>query len=152
MELYLMQATDERLKKSATVMKVVGWLLIIGLPASLLVYPAGFLWGESNFLHGLGMPHPQSPYDGLHPYLFMMASLYVAWAILMIHGARDPKANAALFNWGILANLLHGLVMVPLAFLYPNEIAHIWTDIPILFILCLVLWIYHPNRATTGTV
>ncbi len=147
-----MQATDERLKKSATVMKVVGWLLIIGLPASLLAYPAGFLWGESNFLHGLGMPHPQSPYDGLHPYLFMMASLYVAWAILMIHGARDPKANAALFTWGILANLLHGLVMVPLAFLYPNEIAHIWTDIPFIFILCLVLWIYHPNRATKGTV
>ena len=68
-----MQATDERLKKSATVMKVVGWLLIIGLPVGFFVYPAGLLWGDSNFLHGLGMPHPQSPYDGLHPYLFMLA-------------------------------------------------------------------------------
>ena len=142
-----MQAANERLIKSATVMMVVGWLVIIALPASLLVYPEGFLWGGSNFFPGLGMPHPLSPYDGLHPYLFMIASLYLAWAILMIRGTRDPKANAALFNWGILANLLHGLVMVPLAFLYPNEIAHIWTDIPILFVLCLVLWVYHPNRA-----
>jgi hypothetical protein len=30
----------------------------------------------------------------------MMLMMYVAWAILMIRGARDPKANAALFDWG----------------------------------------------------
>lgn len=40
-----MQAANEGLKKSATVMRVVGWLLIIGLPLAVLAYPAGFLWG-----------------------------------------------------------------------------------------------------------
>jgi hypothetical protein len=76
----------------------------------------------------------------------MLSAVYLAWAILMIRGARNPTANAALFDWGILANFLHGMVMVPQAFLYPSEIAHIWADIPMLFVLCLVLWIYHPNR------
>ncbi len=146
-----MQAANESLKKSATVMRVVGWLLIIGLPLAVLAYPAGFLWGEGNLPY-VAKPHPQSPYDALHPYLFMLFAVYLAWAILMIRGARDPKANAALFDWGVLANLLHGLVMVPQAFLYPNEIAHMWADIPMLFVLCLVLWAYHPNRVATEAV
>jgi hypothetical protein len=58
----------------------------------------------------------------------------------------DPRANAALFDWGILANLLHGLVMIPQAFLYPNEHAHLWADIPLVFVLCAVMRIWHPNR------
>jgi len=76
----------------------------------------------------------------------MMSIVYLAWAILMIRGAKDPKANAALFDFGILANLLHGLLMIPQAFIYPNEHAHLWTDIPMLFVVCAILWIYHPNR------
>ncbi|MGI9525117.1 MAG: DUF6632 domain-containing protein [Hyphomicrobiaceae bacterium] len=143
-------ANEAGLRKSATVMRVVGWLIIICLPAAILVYPAGFLWGDAN-LPVVSIPHPPSPYDGLHPYLFMLASVYLAWAILLIRGARNPRANAALFDWGILANLLHGLVMVPQALLYPNEVAHMWADIPMLFVLCLVLWAYHPNRLKTKT-
>ena len=49
-------------------------------------------------------------------------------------------------GWGILANLLHGLVMIPQAFLYPNEHAHLWTDIPVCFVLVAVMWIWHHNR------
>jgi hypothetical protein len=64
----------------------------------------------------------------------------------MIRGAKDPKANAALFDYGILANLLHGLIMIPQAFIYPHEHAHLWADIPLLFAVCAVLWIWHPNR------
>jgi hypothetical protein len=76
----------------------------------------------------------------------MLVALYAAWAILLIRGARDPRANAALFDWGILANLLHGLLMIPQAFLYPNEHAHLWADIPLCFALVAVMWIWHPNR------
>ena len=70
----------------------------------------------------------------------------MAWAILLIRGAGDPQANAALFDWGILANLLHGLVMIPQAFFYPNEHAHLWADIPVTAMLCAVMWIWHPTR------
>ena len=82
----------------------------------------------------------------------MIAVLYLAWAILMIRGARDPKANAALFDFGILANLLHALLMIPQAFIYPNEHAHMWADVPMLLAVCLILWIYHPNRVAPRNV
>ena len=43
--------------------------------------------------------------------------MFFAWGILMIRGAKDPKANAALFDYGILAFALHGLLMIPQAFI-----------------------------------
>ncbi len=137
---------ETHLLKSALVMRIVGWSLIPGLILAFVLYAPGFTWGILPEGMPLGPAHAPSPYDGLHPYLFMLIALYVAWAILLIRGARDPRANAALFDWGILANLLHGLVMIPQALLYPNEHAHLWADIPVTFVLCAVMWIWHPNR------
>jgi len=142
-----MSEEDRNLRNAALVMRVVGWGLSVGLIGLLFLYPPGFLWGvePESFPH-IGPGHPPSPYDGLHPYLFMLGALYVAYGILMIRGARDPKANAALFDFGILSSVLHGLVMIPQAFYYPNEHAHLWADIPALGVITLVLWIWHPNR------
>ena len=109
---------EKRLRNSALVMRIVGWGLIPALLLGFVFYPPGFAWGILPEGISFGPAHPPSHYDGLHPYVFMLVALYLAWAILLIRGARDPRANAALFDWGILANLLHGLVMIPQAFLY----------------------------------
>ncbi len=137
---------ETHLRKSALIMRIVGWVLVPGLILGFVGYAPGFAWGTLPEGMVLGPAHPPSHYDGLHPYAYMLVALYVAWAILLIRGARDPRANAALFNWGILANLLHGLVMIPQAFLYPNEHAHLWADVPVTFVLAAVMWIWHPNR------
>ena len=76
----------------------------------------------------------------------MLFSLYIAWAILLIRGAKDPLAAASLFDWGILANSLHAVLMIVQAFVYPNEHPHLWTDIPALFVLVGVCWYWHPRR------
>jgi hypothetical protein len=78
----------------------------------------------------------------------MIIVLYMAWGILMVRGAKDPKANAALFDYGILANVMHALLMIPQSFIYPNEHAHLWADIPLLLAVAAILWIYHPNRVS----
>jgi hypothetical protein len=143
-----MNEPNQHVRKSALVMRVVGWGLIVGGPILLIAYPPGMMWGELPAgVDLLGPPHPPSPYHGLHPYLYMIFVLYVAWAILLIRGAKDPKAAASLFDWGILANLLHGGLMLVQAFIEPNEHAHLWTDVPLLFALSAVMWWWHPNRA-----
>ena len=135
------------MRQSALVMKIIGWGLIIVMVLAPFVYAPGFIWGRVPIDCPLiGPPHPDSPYEGFHPYVFMIAALYLAWAILMIRGANDPKANAALFDFGILANVLHALVMIPQAFVYPGEHAHMWADIPGILLVSLIFWIYHPNR------
>ena len=140
------------LQHLALVMKITGWGLMVGLALGAVVYAPGFMWGS----HPAGFPligpaHPESPYNGLHPYVLMMGVLYLAWAILVIRGAKHPKANAALFDYGILANLLHGLVMIPQAFIYPGEHAHLWADVPQLLAVSTILWVWHPNRVAPET-
>lgn len=141
-----MDNPTEHLRRSALVMKILGWS-ILALPAALFIYPPGFVWGEIPVEICFGPAHPPSPYDGLHPYLFMLMALYVALGILLIRGARDPRANVGLFDFGILSSVLHALVMIPQSFYYPNEHAHMWADIPLLFVIAVVLWVWHPNRA-----
>ena len=141
--------TDQgkHLRHSARLMRILGWLLVVGLVPMLFVYPPGFMWGaQPEGFPNIGPAHPSSPYDGLHPYLYMLAALYVAYGILLIRGARDPRRNVALFDFGILSSVLHGLVMVPQSFYYPNEHAHLWADVPVLFAMAVVMWVWYPER------
>ena len=142
-----MSKPDYDLRASARVMKVIGWVTILGGPIMTLAYAPGFFWGElPHDFPLLGPAHPPSPLHGAHPYLFMIFALYLAWAILLVRGAKDPRAAASLFDWGILANVMHGSLMVYQAFAYPNEHAHMWGDIPLLFAVSGVMWYWHPNR------
>ena len=97
---------EERLHQSARLMRILGWLLVVGLISMVFIYPPGFMWGAQpeGFPH-IGPAHPPSPYDGLHPYLYMLLALYVAYGILLIRGARDPCRNVALFDFGILSSV-----------------------------------------------
>lgn len=147
-----MNGPEAHLKKSALVMKVVGWLCLVGLPVSVFIYPPGILWGAvppEYCLPSLGPQHPASPYHGLHPYFFMVGAMYVSYGWLMLRGARDPRRNVALFDYGIVSSIVHGGIMIPQAFIYPNEHAHLWADIPFAFALVVACWIWHPDRAAS---
>jgi hypothetical protein len=140
---------DKHLANSTRVMKWVGWFLLVGLPASALIYPPGILWGSVPLEYcfpAIGPAHPPSPYHGLHPYFFMLVAMYLSLGFLMVRGARDPKRNVALFDYGIVSSIVHGGIMIPQAFIYPNEHAHMWTDIPFCAIVIVILWIWHPDR------
>jgi hypothetical protein len=99
-------------------MRILGWLLVVGLVPMMFIYPPGFMWGAApEGFPVIGPAHPPSPYDGLHPYLYMLVALYVAYGILLIQ-----------------------------SFFYPNEHAHMWSDVPFIFLMAGVLWIWHPAR------
>jgi len=127
---------ERSLAQSALMMRIVGWLTLLVLPAGFFAFPSGFLWGT----------HHESPYEPWSPYLFMLVAMYLAWAALMIRGARDPIAHRDIVDYGILANLLHGLVMLVQAVVYSHELQHLWGDVPVLFVICVVLWHWHPMR------
>jgi len=129
---------ENHLKNATRVMRLVGWLCFAGLPLFALLYPPGVLWGEV------------SPHDGLHPYFYMVAAMYVSYGFLMIIGARKPQRNVALFDYGIAANVLHGGIMIPMAFYYPNEHAHMWFDIPFAFLVAALCYVWHPDRLQAG--
>lgn len=144
-----MTAREQHLKNASRVMTAVGWLCMVGLPAFAMLYPPGVLWGQvgADVCFPQLVKHPLSPYNGLHPYFFMVAAMYVSYGLLLVLGARDPVRNVALFDYGIAANLLHGGIMIPMAFYYPNEHAHLWFDIPFAFLIVALAIVWHPDRA-----
>lgn len=146
-----MQNPDQHLKNASLVMKVVGWLCMVGLPAFAVLYPPGVLWGSvsPDVCFPQLIEHPPSPYNGLHPYFYMVAAMYVSYGFLMIRGASNPVRNIALFDYGIAANILHGGIMIPMAFYYPNEHAHMWFDIPFAFAIVAAAIKWHPGKVAT---
>lgn len=148
-----MNIDDSQLKRARLVMRVAGWSCLVGLPLAALIYPPGVLWGSVGpgvCFPSIGPDHPPSPYDGLHPYFYMVLAMYLSYGFLLVRGARDPVRNIALFDYGIASSILHGGIMIPMAFIYPNEHAHLWTDIPFAAVLALALWKWHPGRMLAG--
>ncbi len=88
---------NRHLRASALVMRLVGWGFIIGGPIVALAYAPGFFWGElPQGFPLLGPAHPPSPLHGAHPYFFMLLSLYLAWAILLIRdGEKSNRLSVA---------------------------------------------------------
>lgn len=125
--------SEKNLRQSALVMRLFGWLTFPVVGVLTLLYPEGFLWGYHEG-------------TGYHPYVWMILTLYLAWCILMVRGAKDPLANRALFDWGILANLLHGLLMGYYMLSLEHEMQHSFTDVPMLLIVAGILWRYYPTR------
>ena len=126
--------TKPTLASTALVMRIIGWAFVPAVLAMLLLYPHGFAWGiEENTQY--------------HPYLWMMLTLYISWCYLLIREAKDPANAGLLFDFGIIANTLHALLMIGQAvMMWEHEMPHMWADIPILFVLVVVLWKFHPKR------
>lgn len=136
------------LKNASLAMKVVGWLCLVALPLSAVIYPPGVWWGGAtpDICIPVLVDHPPSPFHGLHPYAFMLIAMYASYGFLMLRGAGKPLRNVALFDYGIYANLLHGGIMIPMAFIYPNEHAHLWGDIPFAALLVFICIKWHPRK------
>ena len=114
---------DQHLKNATRVMQLVGWLCFAGLPLFSVLYPPGVLWGAVP----ADFPFPSRVRVG-------------------IGLAPVPLRNVALFDYGIVANLLHGGIMIPMAFIYPNEHAHMWFDIPFAFLVAALCYHWHPEK------
>ena len=148
-----MNDPQKHLQNASLVMKIVGWLCVVALPLSASLYAPGVLWGQVLAGHEhfpiIGPAHPPSPFDGLHPYFYMLAVMYITYGLVMLRGASKPLRNVALFDYGILANVVHGGIMIPQAFYYPNEHAHLWFDIPFAFLVVFLLIKWHPKKVET---
>lgn len=126
--------TREHLNATALVMRIIGWGFIPAVFALLFLYPHGFSWGIEGGTQW-------------HPYLWMMLSLYLAWCYLLVREAKQPAGTGLLFDFGIIGNSLHSLVMIVQAIMmWEYEMPHLWADIPLLFVIVFVLWRFHPTR------
>lgn len=124
-----MSETREKLLKSALIL--FGLIFTVGLFFLLEVWPGGWVWT------------PEQP-----EYLQMIHSFFVVLGIFLLNAARDPMAHRSLIWFTVWSSAAHGGVMAVQAIMDPTERAHLFGDIPALFIVAVVLAVLMPRNST----
>jgi len=74
----------------------------------------------------------------------MIEMVYLVWGIFMLLAARKPLAYLSFLRFTLWANLAHGLLMVPQAFMV-GMMYKMFTDVAYCLVLAIGLWILLPK-------
>lgn len=112
-------------------------LILTGI-TSILMIPIGEVWPSGFVWHG-----------GEGEYYFqMIGGIYATLGAYMIYVAKDPSApQHRTFLWfAIMVNIVHSVIMGFQAAGDHAERGHLVGDVPILFIVSVVIWILMPPK------
>ena len=110
------------------VLRVMAILFAVTPVLGFALFPAEFRWAPH---------HP--------PYERMIMAIYVALGICLWRAASAPRRHVLLIDFTILSSLLHGAVMFYDSLVQSGEHAHLWGDIPPLFIGAAILFWMRPG-------
>ena len=114
----------------------VGVTFIVGLYSLIMVWPSGWSWHAG---HSHSMPH----------YLQMMLGVYVTLGVFLLMASRNPHAHLSLIWFTVWSSVVHALIMAAQALANPDQMAHLWGDVPALLVVAAVLALL-TRRATVG--
>jgi hypothetical protein len=125
---------ETRSKWLRVALVIVGVTFIVGIYGLVLVWPSGWSWHGA---HAHGLPH----------YLQMILGVYVTLGVFLLLASRNPAANRSLIWFAIWSSVVHAVVMAAQAVANPEDVAHLWGDVPALLIVAGVLAFLMPRRA-----
>lgn len=124
------------LKNTRIMMLLFGWGMFVGLPSLFFIFPAGFQWGS----------HPESHHNPFSPYAFMLGTMYIALAVVLIRSAKNPEKHTSIIDYVIYSSVLHASLMLGQSFFVSHELMHLIGDVPMLFLMAWCFWYWHPNN------
>jgi hypothetical protein len=130
-------AEPDRTKYLRIALRLVGFTFIVGIYTFVIVWPSGWSW------HG-GQPHH------LPHYLQMIIGVYATLGVFLLIASRKPLANLSLIWFTVWSTVVHAGIMAAQALANPEQIAHLWGDVPALLVVAAVLAILTP-RGTAAT-
>ena len=81
----------------------------------------------------------------------MIEAIYLVWGIYMLKAARNPLAYISFLNFTLWANLVHGLLMIPQAFMV-GMMFKMFTDVAYCLFLAGSLWFLIPKGEEVSKV
>lgn len=128
-------AEPARIKYLRIALRLVGVTFIFGIYALTLVWPSGWSWHTGHHT-----PH----------YLQMILGVYATLGIFLLIASRQPLANLSLIWFTVWSSVVHAVVMAAQALANPEQIAHLWGDVPALLVIAAVLAALTPRGAATS--
>jgi len=102
--------------------------LVIAALACFSLYPLMVLW-PSGWTWHTGHSH----------YQMMIVGVYATLGVFLVLAARDPLAHLSLIWFTVWSSVVHGAIMAVQAITDHEQLAHLWGDVPALFLIAAVL-------------
>jgi len=118
-------------------LRLVGLTFIAGIYTLVIVWPSGWSWHTGQSHH---LPH----------YLQMILGVYATLGVFLLIAARNPLAHLSLIWFTVWSSVVHAAIMAIQALENPDQIGHLWGDVPALLIVAAVLAVLTP-RGTAAT-
>jgi membrane associated rhomboid family serine protease len=109
-------------------------LIILGI-VCVALYPLMTIWPSGWAWHA-----------GYSDYAMMIVGIYVTLGVFLIIAARNPMEHLSLIWFTAWSSLVHGAIMAVQSMIHTEHIAHLWGDVPALFIAAIVLAVLTPRR------
>ncbi|PWY57621.1 hypothetical protein DGG96_00560 [Legionella qingyii] len=113
-------------------------LVIFGLVFIFAIYPLTFFWPSGWAWHQ----------SGQNVYLQMILGVYATLGVFLLLAAKNPLQHLSLIWFTVWSSIVHGGIMAIQSFYYPQHFAHLYGDVPALFIIAIVLALLTPRRST----
>ena len=122
-------AEAARLKYLRIALRIVGVAFIVGIYTFTIVWPSGWSWHMGH------TPH----------YLQMILGVYATLGIFLLIASRNPLEHLSLIWFTVWSSVVHAAIMGAQALANPEHIAHLWGDVPALFLFAGVLALLTPR-------
>lgn len=123
---------EKKLKYLRLALYVVGAIFVVGVPAMMTLWPAGWAW------------EPRQP-----EYEQMIMGVYATLGVFLILAAKDPMAHRSLIWFTIWSSIVHGAIMLVQAIVDETERTNLLGDVPALFLVAIILWALMPKARTS---
>ena len=115
-----------RIKYLRLALRAVGVIFIVGIYGLIMIWPSGWSWHSGPSHH---LPH----------YLQMILGVYATLGVFLLVASRDPLANLSLIRFTVWSSVVHAAIMAAQALAHPEQIGHLWGDVPALLVVAAVL-------------
>jgi hypothetical protein len=123
-----------RLKVLRIVLAVVG-VAFLGVYLLMLLWPSGWVW-----------------HSGYSDYPMMIVGIYATLGVFLIRAARHPLANLSLIWFTVWSSVVHGAIMAVQSFAHAEHMGHLLGDVPVLFLVAIVLGVLTPRGDKVKTL
>src|SRR5215467_9520606 len=118
-----------RIKYLRVALRLVGLIFIFGIYTFSIVWPSGWVWHTGHNSH----------------YLQMILGVYATLGVFLLNASRNPLANLSLIWFTVWSSVVHSGVMAIQALTNPDQIGHLWGDVPALLVVAVVLAFLTPR-------
>ncbi|NGX43218.1 MAG: hypothetical protein K940chlam7_01510 [Chlamydiae bacterium] len=105
-----------------------GLFFIFGLYFMMLYWPSGWRWIPNQY-----------------EYEQMIMGIYATLGVFLIIASRNPLQHKSLIWFAVWSSVVHGAIMAVQAIVDPADLAHLYGDVPALFLVAIVLGLLMPR-------